>query len=172
MVHAFPEPWVYADEPCGANPRGRDCRGRCGVVALWISRALRLPAIIPLLLLGTVLGPQLLGLLPRPSSVMPGTFSALVEVGVVIILFDGGLSLLAAGKATVRSHQLPLSPNSAKRGKVFLPLACIDGHGIRPYSLDEPRQAEEIPGLEFGTPDPLPFVPYWGSREKVDPDGS
>ena len=102
----------------------------------------------------------------------PEELEMLKSAGVHLILanrvdVDAVCDLIAAGKAKLRNLQFPLSPDAARHGKVFLPLTCIDGQEIRPYSLDERGQAEEIIGLEFGTPDPLPFAPYWGSHEKL-----
>ena len=65
-----------------------------GVIAQWIGRLIRLPAILPLLLLGVALGPQ--GpwpLMPLPETAMPGGLRAIIALGVVVILFEGGLSL-------------------------------------------------------------------------------
>lgn len=64
-----------------------------GVFAQWLSRLIRMPAIVPLLFLGAALGPQGLNLMARPSVVIPDAFTAVVALGVVIILFDGSLSL-------------------------------------------------------------------------------
>ncbi len=65
-----------------------------GVLAQWIGRLIRLPAILPLLLLGVALGPQgPLPLMPLPETAMPGGLRALIALGVVVILFEGGLSL-------------------------------------------------------------------------------
>jgi NhaP-type Na+/H+ or K+/H+ antiporter len=64
-----------------------------GILAQWCSRLIRLPALIPLLLFGIIAGPHVLGLTPTPSAVIPAAFLGIVELGVVIILFDGGLSL-------------------------------------------------------------------------------
>ncbi|RIL04551.1 MAG: hypothetical protein DCC71_13735 [Proteobacteria bacterium] len=62
-----------------------------GVAGLVIARHVRLPAIVPLLALGVVLGPDLLGWI-EPGALGQGLF-ALVELGVAVILFEGGLSL-------------------------------------------------------------------------------
>jgi NhaP-type Na+/H+ or K+/H+ antiporter len=64
-----------------------------GVAAVAMSRVLRVPAIIPLLLLGISLGPQGLGVMPRPDAVLGRSMNAIVALGVAIILFEGGLSL-------------------------------------------------------------------------------
>lgn len=64
-----------------------------GVLAQWVSRMIRMPAIVPLLALGILVGPQVLGILPRPSETLGHSFSSVVALGVGIILFDGGLHL-------------------------------------------------------------------------------
>lgn len=65
-----------------------------GVVGQWIGRLIRLPAILPLLLLGVCLGPQgPLPMMPLPETAMPGGLRAIIALGVVVILFEGGLSL-------------------------------------------------------------------------------
>ena len=65
-----------------------------GVIAQWIGRLIRLPAILPLLLLGVALGPQgPLPMMPLPETAMPGGLRAIIALGVVVILFEGGLSL-------------------------------------------------------------------------------
>jgi NhaP-type Na+/H+ or K+/H+ antiporter len=73
-----------------------------GVGGLAIARRLRLPSILPLLLIGVLLGPSVLGVID-PSSLGRG-LRVLVGFGVAIILFEGGLSLKpsalrTAGKA-------------------------------------------------------------------------
>ncbi len=76
-----------------------------GVVSQAIARRLRLPAILPLLLSGMLLGPSLLGIIdPR---VLGEGLRVLIGFAVAIILFEGGLSLKkesfrAAGK-TIRN---------------------------------------------------------------------
>lgn len=62
-----------------------------GMAAQVLAERLRLPAILPLLLLGIAAGPGALGLL-APSSLGPVLEEAL-HLGVAIILFEGGLSL-------------------------------------------------------------------------------
>lgn len=64
-----------------------------GIAAQWLARTTRLPAIVPLLLLGIAAGPDIIGLMPRPSEAIQHAFPAIVELGVAVILFDGGLSL-------------------------------------------------------------------------------
>ncbi|MCZ7645763.1 MAG: cation:proton antiporter [Planctomycetota bacterium] len=81
-----------------------------GVFAQWLSRLVKLPAIIPLLILGMLLGPEgpeWLRLMPRPGEAMPRTLQAIVGLGVAVILFEGGLSLnlrdLRLAPVTVRN---------------------------------------------------------------------
>ncbi len=62
-----------------------------GVLAQALARVVRLPAIVLLLALGVALGPVGLGWV-RPESLGEGLF-ALVDFGVAIILFEGGLNL-------------------------------------------------------------------------------
>lgn len=65
-----------------------------GLGAQWLAAALRLPAILPLLLVGFVVGP-LTGWL-HPAQVLGKTgLSALTSLAVGIILFEGGLTLNA-----------------------------------------------------------------------------
>jgi len=64
-----------------------------GIAAQWLSRLIRLPALIAYLAFGILAGPDMLRLMPAPSQAIPDTFRAIVELGVVIILFDGGLCL-------------------------------------------------------------------------------
>ena len=62
-----------------------------GVFAQSLARHLRLPGIIVLLTLGALLGPELLGWV-EPRSLGAGLFG-IVDFGVAIILFEGGLNL-------------------------------------------------------------------------------
>lgn len=65
-----------------------------GLVALlcqWLAWAVRLPAILPLLLSGILLGP-VLGLL-QPDALFGGLLFPFVSLSVAIILFEGALSL-------------------------------------------------------------------------------
>jgi len=78
-----------------------------GVAAQWMGRILRLPAIIPLLLLGIALGPQGLHLMPKPEFALGKSLSAIVALGVAIILFEGGMSL--------NRHDLRLAPKAVIR---------------------------------------------------------
>jgi NhaP-type Na+/H+ or K+/H+ antiporter len=77
-----------------------------GVLAQWVSALLRVPAIVPLLALGIGVGPQGLGLMPRPGEALPGGLPALVAIGVAIILFEGGL--------TLNFHDLKLAPRAVR----------------------------------------------------------
>ncbi len=62
-----------------------------GVLAQSVSRQLRLPGIVLLLATGVVLGPEGVGWI-QPRSLGEGLFSV-VEFGIAIILFEGGLNL-------------------------------------------------------------------------------
>ena len=62
-----------------------------GVLAQSVSRQLRFPGIVLLLATGTLVGPEGLGWV-RPDSLGEGLFS-IVEFGIAIILFEGGLNL-------------------------------------------------------------------------------
>ena len=62
-----------------------------GVLAQSLSRQARLPGIVLLLLTGVLLGPEFLGWI-EPSSLGQGLF-AIVDFGIAIILFEGGLNL-------------------------------------------------------------------------------
>jgi NhaP-type Na+/H+ or K+/H+ antiporter len=62
-----------------------------GITAQVVAERFKLPAILPLLVLGMAAGPQALGLL-RPSDLGEG-LEVLIKLGVAIILFEGGLSL-------------------------------------------------------------------------------
>ncbi len=62
-----------------------------GISAQVVAERFKLPAILPLLVLGMAAGPQALGVL-RPSDLGDG-LEVLIKLGVAIILFEGGLSL-------------------------------------------------------------------------------
>ena len=62
-----------------------------GVLAQSLSRQARLPGIVLLLLTGAFLGPEFLGWI-EPSTLGSGLF-AIVDFGISIILFEGGLNL-------------------------------------------------------------------------------
>lgn len=62
-----------------------------GVLAQSLSRQARLPGIVLLLLTGVLLGPEFLAWI-EPSSLGQGLF-AIVDFGIAIILFEGGLNL-------------------------------------------------------------------------------
>ena len=62
-----------------------------GIAAQVLAERLRIPAILPLLTVGIVAGPGVLGLV-HPSHLGEG-LEVLVHVGVAVILFEGGLSL-------------------------------------------------------------------------------
>ncbi len=67
-----------------------------GVAAQWLGQKLRIPALILLLALGVLVGPQVAGLIPKPphdAQVLGSTLDVLVKLGVAVILFEGGLSL-------------------------------------------------------------------------------
>lgn len=65
-----------------------------GVICQSLARHIRFPAIILLLLAGAALGPEWLGWV-KPRSLGAGLFG-LVEMGIAIILFEGGLNLQAS----------------------------------------------------------------------------
>jgi NhaP-type Na+/H+ or K+/H+ antiporter len=62
-----------------------------GILAQSVSRLLRLPGIVLLLVCGALLGPEVLGWI-QPRSLGDGLFG-IVDFGVAIILFEGGLNL-------------------------------------------------------------------------------
>lgn len=62
-----------------------------GVAAETFARHARIPAILPLLAFGVLLGPDGAGII-EPQALGDGLF-ALVEIGVVVVLFEGGLGL-------------------------------------------------------------------------------
>ena len=62
-----------------------------GILAQSVSRLLRLPGIVLLLACGALLGPEVLGWI-EPRSLGDGLFG-IVDFGVAIILFEGGLNL-------------------------------------------------------------------------------
>ena len=62
-----------------------------GLFAQWVSWRMRLPAILPLLLFGLLVGP-ICGLL-NPDQLMGDLLFPFVSLSVAIILFEGGLSL-------------------------------------------------------------------------------
>ena len=62
-----------------------------GLFAQWVSWRMRLPAILPLLLIGLLVGP-VLGIL-HPDRLMGDLLFPFVSLSVAIILFEGGLSL-------------------------------------------------------------------------------
>jgi len=62
-----------------------------GVAGQLVAHALRIPAIVPLLATGVLLGPDLAGVID-PRSLGDGLF-AIVELGVAVILFEGGMNL-------------------------------------------------------------------------------
>lgn len=63
-----------------------------GIAAQQLAHRVKLPAILPLLLLGMAAGPYGLALFD-PSGLGPAHLEALIHFGVAIILFEGGLSL-------------------------------------------------------------------------------
>ncbi len=62
-----------------------------GVAGEIVARHARIPAIVPLLVLGVVLGPDVLGVI-QPNALGAGLY-ALIEIGVAVVLFEGGLGL-------------------------------------------------------------------------------
>ena len=65
-----------------------------GMLAQILGHRLRVPAIVPLLVLGVVLGPSALGLIVPAS--LGGGLSVIVKLCVAVILFDGALNLRLA----------------------------------------------------------------------------
>ena len=63
----------------------------CGIMAQSVSRLLRLPGIVLLLAAGALLGPEGVGWI-QPRALGQGLFG-IVDFGVAIILFEGGLNL-------------------------------------------------------------------------------
>jgi len=63
-----------------------------GVGAQWLAWRVRVPAILPLLAVGFLVGP-LMGWLKPTEVVPPGLFFPLVSMAVGLILFEGGLTL-------------------------------------------------------------------------------
>ncbi|MDP6408850.1 MAG: cation:proton antiporter [Planctomycetota bacterium] len=63
-----------------------------GVAGQMLARRLRLPAILPLLLIGVALGPSVAGVV-RPAALGGEGLRTLIGFAVAIILFEGGLSL-------------------------------------------------------------------------------
>ena len=62
-----------------------------GVFLIALARRMRIPAIVPLLLGGMVLGPVGFNII-RPAE-LGGGLSTIISCAVAIILFEGGLSL-------------------------------------------------------------------------------
>ena len=62
-----------------------------GVVCQWLAWRMRLPAILPLLIAGLVLGPWLE--LFDPDALMGDLLFPFISLGVAIILFEGSLTL-------------------------------------------------------------------------------
>ena len=63
-----------------------------GVLCQWIAWRIKLPAIIPLLAAGLIVGPLLLDVL-HPQEALGNLFFPLISVSVAIILFEGALTL-------------------------------------------------------------------------------
>lgn len=62
-----------------------------GVFGQWLGWRLRLPAIIPLLVMGAILGP--IGGFVRPSAALGDVMRPAIGMAVAIIVFEGGLNL-------------------------------------------------------------------------------
>ncbi len=90
----------------------------CGVAAQWLAWRLRIPAIVLLTATGLLVGP-VFGVL-RPSEDFGSLYRPMVELGVAVILFDGGLNL--------RWHELDAAAAGVRR-LVFAgaPLAWLLG---------------------------------------------
>jgi NhaP-type Na+/H+ or K+/H+ antiporter len=108
-----------------------------GVAAQWIARVIRMPAILPLLALGVLLGPQgSLPIIPRPSVALPITLHAIITLGVVVILFEGGLLL--------NLHDLRLAPR-AVRGLITIGAAVsLAGASAAAYLILEMGWRESL----------------------------
>ena len=68
--------------------------GLVGVLSLlcqWLGWKIRLPAILPLLLCGLIIGPGL-GIL-QPDALLGDLFFPIISLGVAVILFEGALTL-------------------------------------------------------------------------------
>ena len=63
-----------------------------GFFCQWIAWRMKIPAILPLLLVGLAAGPDVLGIL-RPQEMMGNLFFPFVSLSVSIILFEGALTL-------------------------------------------------------------------------------
>jgi NhaP-type Na+/H+ or K+/H+ antiporter len=78
--------------PHGGDPIGQFALALgAGVAGQLFAQRLRIPAIVPLLALGVLLGPDLLGWVD-PRALGAGLL-AIVELGVAVILFEGGMNL-------------------------------------------------------------------------------
>ena len=71
-----------------------------GILCQWLAWRLRLPAILPLLIAGLVLGP-VLGLLD-PDEFLGKLMFPVISLGVAIILFEGSLTLRLSEIRNVR----------------------------------------------------------------------
>ncbi|GIW48221.1 MAG: sodium/hydrogen antiporter [Deltaproteobacteria bacterium] len=82
-----------------------------GIVAQLISAFMGIPSIVPLFVMGIVIGPEVLGIL-NPE-LLGGGFETIIKLCVAIILFEAGLNL---DKSEIKKHQ-----------KVILPLITYGG---------------------------------------------
>ncbi|HEC13637.1 MAG TPA: sodium:proton antiporter [Acidiferrobacteraceae bacterium] len=95
-----------------------------GITAQWLAWRLNLPAIVLLLIAGLVAGPGLGWI--EPSTDLGDLLPAVIQLGVAIILFDGGLNL--------KLHELKQAASGVRR-LVFLgaPLAWVLGSSLAHY---------------------------------------
>jgi NhaP-type Na+/H+ or K+/H+ antiporter len=130
-----------------------------GLAAQWLGWRLQVPAIVLLILVGSLVGPAL-GLV-RPSADLGPAFEPMVRLAVAVILFEGGLTLhwdelRHAGRGVLRLISLTVV--------LSWTLGAAAGHwiaGVLPARLHEisppPRyRGSPVPGF--------PEVPRWRSH--------
>lgn len=96
-----------------------------GIFAQWFSWRIRIPAIVPLFIIGVLIGP-VLGLI-RPTQEFGNIIEPIVKLALAIILFEGGL--------TLSLHELKESGGVVRRlitvnSFIFLTLTAIACHSI------------------------------------------
>jgi NhaP-type Na+/H+ or K+/H+ antiporter len=96
-----------------------------GVLAQATARLLRLPAIIPLLGYGILMGPQALGWMGRPDEIFGDALYPMISMGVVIILFEGGMQL--------SMEDLRLAPNVVRNLVTLGAVLSFIGAGAAAY---------------------------------------